>query len=80
MRRRIKIIALVLIIALVSYEAAFRICTAKWGEVDMQSKPARVYYSEDLSLPFPLLRYCFGFRTKLPFGKVQAFRRQRSLC
>ncbi|HSY10425.1 MAG TPA: hypothetical protein VK840_05870 [Candidatus Dormibacteraeota bacterium] len=71
MRRRIKIITVILVIVVFSYEVAFRLCTAKWGEVDMQSKSPRVYYSEDLSLPFPILRLCFGFRTEFPIGKVR---------
>jgi hypothetical protein len=71
MRRRIKIIAAILVIVVFAYESAFRLCTAKWGEVDMQSNPPRVYYSEDLSLPFPILKFCFGFRTELPIGKVR---------
>ena len=70
MRSLTKIIAVVLVVIVVGYEAAFRICTAKWGEVDMQSKPPRVYYSADLMLPFPVLRFCFGFRTELPLGRV----------
>jgi hypothetical protein len=39
--------------------------------VDVDSNPPRVYYSEDLMLPFPIFRFCFGFRTELPFGKVR---------
>jgi hypothetical protein len=70
MRRRIYIITAIFLVAVIGYEIVFRVCTAKWGEVDMKSKPPRVYYSEDLSLPFPLLQVCFGLRTELPFGKV----------
>ena len=71
MRKRIKIIAAVLVVLLLGYEAAFRVCTAEWGEVDTDANPPRVYYSADLDLPFPLLGWCFGFRTELPFGKVR---------
>jgi hypothetical protein len=71
MSRRTKIIAIILFVAVVGYEIAFRICTAECGEVDTHAQPPRVYYSKDLDLPFPLLHYCFGFRTELPFGKVR---------
>jgi hypothetical protein len=71
MRRRTKIIAVVLVVVVIGYEAAFRVCTANWGEVDTHATPPRVYYSTDLDWPFPLLRCVFGIRTHLPLGMVR---------
>ena len=71
MRRRIYIITVVFLVAVIGYEIAFRVCTAKWGEVDTRATPPRVYYSADLFLPFPLLKCVFGIRTHLPLGMVR---------
>jgi hypothetical protein len=68
MRRRVYTITFVFLAAVLGYETGFRVCTAKWGEVDMHSKPPRVFYSADLNLPLPLLRWIFGIRTYLPLG------------
>jgi hypothetical protein len=73
--RRIGIILVALTAAIFGYEVAVRVCTAKWGEVDVRSRPPRVYYVQDLLLPVPILRRCFGFRTGLPLGKVRLSKR-----
>lgn len=37
----------------------------------MQSPTPRIYYSLDLLLPFPAVRFCFSFRSSLSLGKVR---------
>ena len=71
MRRRLLIGFGVLLLAVLLYELAFRYTTAASGEVDMQVRPPRVYYSEDLLSSLQWRRAIFGFRTQLPFGKVR---------
>jgi hypothetical protein len=71
MRRFIFISAALLLAVVGFYEIEFRYCTAKCGEVDMESRPPRVYYSDDLLSSFPWRRMIFGFRVHLPLGKVK---------
>lgn len=70
-RRRILISLGAILLFAVFYEAAFRYATASCGEVDIESRPPRVYYSDDLIASFPWRYMFFGFRTQLPFGKVK---------
>ena len=71
MRRRILILLGVVIALATVYEVSFRTVTASCGEVDMKARPPRVYYSDDLLSSFAWRRMLFGFRTRLPFGKVR---------
>jgi len=61
----------VVFILLLSYEALFRLVTANCGEVDLNSGTPKIYYSYDLMWHLPVLKTCFGFRTRLPLGKVR---------
>jgi hypothetical protein len=71
MHRRILIILGVVIVLATLYEISFRQVTASCGEVDMKAHPPCVYYSDDLLSPFAWRTMLFGFRTRLPFGKVK---------
>jgi hypothetical protein len=64
----LSLVGLLSVIAM--YEVTFRYCTATWGEVDLDSKPPRLYFSEDLMIGFPLMRTIFAPRTCLRLGKV----------
>lgn len=71
MRKRVIIsLSAVLVLAL-GYEVAFRWVAANCGEVDMKTHPPRVYFSDDLLSPVPWRSALFGFRTRLPFGKIR---------
>src|SRR5262245_3891468 len=70
-RRRILICFGVVMVLVVLYEISFRVVTASCGEVDMEAHSPRVYYSDDLMASFAWRQVLFGFRTKLPFGKVR---------
>lgn len=70
MRRHIlRSLGLVLVLA-VFYEIAFRLVTASCGEVKWATWPPCVYYVHDTD-SFPWRLMCFGFRSRLPFGKVR---------
>ena len=70
MRRRVLIFSICALGLTVAYEATFRYVTASSGLVDMQQRQPRIIYSND-SVSFPWRRMLFGFRTRLPFGKVK---------
>ena len=63
------IIAALVIVAL--YEISFRICTSLWGEMDTDTRPVTLYYSEDLIIPGRPLIHLFNWRASLPLGKIK---------
>ena len=63
------IIAILALIAL--YEISFRACTARWGEIDTDTRPVTLYYSQDLVTPGRPLIHIFNWRANLPLGKVR---------
>lgn len=63
------IIAILVIVAL--YEISFRKCTALWGEIDTDTRPVTLYYSEDLIIPGRPLIHLFNWRANLPLGKIR---------
>ena len=71
MRKRIFISVGALLALLAVYEVAFRAVAAGCGEIDMSAHPPRVYYSDDSLSPLPWRSALFGFRTRLPLGKVK---------
>ena len=71
MRRRLLELAGILLLLAVLYEMAFRYCTAQSGEMDVNVRPLRVYYSADMLSTFAWRKMLFGFRARLPFGKVR---------
>lgn len=70
MRKVIPILIAAGLVGVVVYEVTFRCITANCGLVDMQASPPRVVYGHDVP-QFPWRRMIFGFRTRLPFGKVR---------
>lgn len=69
--RRILLSALLLLFVLTIYfEAAFRISTAKTGEVKWGVTPPALYYSSDAP-SFPWRKYLYGKRSDLNLGKIR---------
>ena len=74
MRRHImNFLGAVLVLA-ISYESAFRWVTASCGNVEWSTWPPIVYYLNDTD-SFPWRLMCFGFRLRLPLGKVRLSKR-----
>ena len=63
------IIAILALIAL--YEISFRACTARWGEIDTDTRPVTLYYSQDLVIPGRPLIHLFNWRANIPLGKIR---------
>ncbi len=64
--------AIIVILALMAlYEVSFRACTARWGEIDTDTHPISLYYSQDLTIPGHPLIHLFNWRANLPFGKIR---------
>jgi len=59
-----------LLCLLALYEAAFRLCTGAWGEINTDTSPVSLYYSCDLLFPGKPMETVFFLRAKLPLGKV----------
>ena len=63
------VIAILVVIAL--YEISFRACTSRWGEIDTDTRPVTLYYSQDLIIPGRPLIHLFNWRANLPLGKIR---------